>query len=58
MKDKLLAEMVRAIEVEHEKELQWLIAKMDKEAAIKAYREYEDAEECQNLKEEPVGEGK
>jgi hypothetical protein len=30
---------------------------MDKEEAIKAYREYDDGENCSNLTDESVGEG-
>jgi hypothetical protein len=32
--------MIKAIEEHNEKELQYLIAKRDREAAIKAFREY------------------
>lgn len=56
-KEKLFQTMIRAIEDANEKELQWLIAKMDKEEAIKAYREYDDGENCSNLTDESVGEG-
>lgn len=56
-KEKLFKEMVKAIEIDNEKELQYLIAKRDKEAAIKAYKEYDEGEICSNLTDEPVGEG-
>ena len=56
-KEKLFKTMVAAIEKENELELQYLIAKQDKDAAIKAYREYDEVENCQNLTGEPVGEG-
>jgi hypothetical protein len=38
MKETLFNNMTKAIEIANEKELQYLIAKMDKEAAIEAYR--------------------
>lgn len=56
-KEILFKAMIKAIEESNEKELQFIIAKREKDAAIAAYKEFEKVENCQNLTEEPVGEG-
>ena len=56
-KEILFKAMIKAIEESNEKELQFIIAKREKDAAIAAYKEFEKVESCQNLTEEPVGEG-
>ena len=44
---RLLGEMVKAIEKKNEKELEYLIAKRDAEAAEAAYRKYASQKEGQ-----------
>lgn len=57
MKEKLYETMIKAIEENNEKELQFLIAKRERDAAVKAYREYKEVEVCQNLTDGKRGEG-
>lgn len=52
--EKLFKTMVAAIEEANEKELQYLIAKRDKDEAIAAYR---DCGVCQNLTDDKRGQG-
>lgn len=56
-KEKLFQTMVKAMRENNEKELQYLITKRERDAAIKAYKEYDEVENCQNLTAAQVGEG-
>lgn len=52
--EKLFKTMVAAIEEANEKELQYLIAKRDRDEAVAAFR---DCEVCQNLTDDKRGQG-